>query len=268
MLAEGARRLRDLAGSRSARLARDLYHDLGHPPRARYFEAIEELCNGRPLAYVAGLAHFYGLKLTVDERVLIPRPETEELVRWILEYESSVAPRTFADWCTGSGAVAIALLEQRSSYRGLAFDTSEDALFVARNNAERYQVLDRLHLVRADALSQNPQDEMLEAVDFIVSNPPYIPEDDWHRVAPEVADHEPRIALAVEGDDPLLFYRKIALLARQGALRLGGRLYFESNDRYHAELRALLERMGFQALETLVDMQGAPRHVRAVMADL
>ena len=257
---------------RPARLVLDWFDDVyglasrrgaEQVPRANLASALaqlDDLAAGRPLAYVTGVVHFYGLELSIAEGVLIPRPETEELVRWVLEANPSDRPLHFADLCCGSGCIAVALARRRLRWRGTAVDLSPYALDVARRNIRKHDLDDHLALHGADLLSR---DWTLPpgAYDLIVSNPPYIPDADWGRVAPAVADHEPHLALRVSDGDPLVFYRSIAREAAVG-LRPGGWLYFECNDRYTARVARLLGGAGFTEVDTLIDMQGKPRHVR------
>ena len=255
----------------AARLARHYVDDVaraarleGFSPQIEDFEraatAASRLAVGEPLAYVTGVVHFYGRRLAVNPSVLIPRPETEELVRWILEREGA-APLSVADLCTGSGCIAVALAAERASWRVLAVDNDPEALEVARANVRAQGVADRVRCERHDVITDERYLGDGAAWDIIVSNPPYIPDEDWYRVDPAVAAFEPHQALRVPDATPLMFYEQIADTAR-AHLHPGGRLYFECNDRYVGQVSALLSAMGFTGVEILLDMQGKPRHVR------
>ena len=271
-LAEGLR-LRGLPAA--DRLARHYLADARiRPPGARLddeasaeaeasvAEAGERLAGGEPLQYVSGTAHFYGHELRVDSSVLIPRPETEELVRWVLEREPMGQVR-FADLCTGSGCIAAALAHARERWRGLAVDVSPAAAEVAQENLRALGVG---HSVRVEVHDILTDDGFLGsggAWEVFVSNPPYIPASDWLRVDAAVAAYEPQLALRVPDDEPLIFYRRLARLALRHLVS-GGRVYVECNDRYVRQVGELFTREGLTAIEVLTDMQGRPRHVRAV----
>ena len=257
---------------RPARLVLDWFDDVygrasrrgaEEVPRANVLTVEAELARlaeGWPLQYVTGVAHFYGLELDVGEGVLIPRPETEELVRWILEAYPTQAPLRFADVCCGSGCIAVALARKRLAWRGVAVDVSEFALDYTRRNLRKHDLENHVAIERADVtakwlLSGGP-------FDIIVSNPPYIPGSDWDRVDASVATHEPVLALRVEDADPLLFYRRIA---EEAGPRMtdAGWLYFECNDRYTGAVAAMLRQKGWVGVEIFTDMQARQRHVRA-----
>lgn len=221
---------------------------------------LERLESGEPLAYVTGLAHFYGKELVIGEGVLIPRPETEELVRWILEAFPKYSKLRFADLCTGSGCIAVALSLARLTWSGVAVDVSAHALNIAAANVRKHDLQDLLQLVQRDVLAKAVF-EADERFDLLVSNPPYIPDGDWERVDPSVADWEPHIALRVSDEDPLLFYRKLAETAKLH-LNHGGWLYVECNDVYAKQVAELFDSYGFSEVEVFEDMQGKERHVR------
>ena len=221
---------------------------------------LAELAEGKPLQYVTGVAHFYGYELEVGEGVLIPRPETEELVRWILETNAEDRVLSFVDVCCGSGCIAVALALKRLRWRGLAVDVSPYALDYTRRNIDKHDLSQHVSTQRADVLQAWSLPD--EQYDLVVSNPPYIPATDWHRVGASVAAYEPVLALRVDEASPLAFYERIAAEASD-ALVAGGWLYFECNDLYVPEVRDLLSGTGWADVEHLVDMQGLARHVRA-----
>ncbi len=203
-----------------------------------------DIVAGRPVQYIAGGAWFDGMWLTVHEGVLIPRPETEELVRRVAED----TPATVLDVGTGSGAIAIALA--RRGMRVTAVDVSEDALAVARENARLAGV--DVAFDRCDILSEIPVGDF----DAVVSNPPYIPLRDLPSMHRNVAAHEPHGALFVPDDDPLIFYRAIA---RMGV----NRVYFEIYEHFPREVCELLSREGYSGIEVRDDLNGRPRIVAA-----
>lgn len=257
---------------RPARLVLDWFDDVFGRASRRDDEAVptaslaqaqgqlERLLAGEPLAYVTGVAHFYGYELDVAPGVLIPRPETEELVRWVLESHELQPALRFADWCTGSGCIAVALALRRLTWRGVAYDASPHAVAVAQANVRKHDLGSHLRVRQADIFAAREAAE--GPYDLIVSNPPYIPASDWHRVDAQVADHEPRMALVTDGDDALLFYRRLAAMAPL-ELRPGGWLYVECNDRYAHQVAEYFKANSLNGVEVLDDMQGKPRHVRA-----
>ncbi len=190
-----------------------------------------------PVQYIVGYTEFCDLKLHVDSRVLIPRPETEELVDCVATFASTFARPRILDVGTGSGCIAIALAARLSSAEVVAVDKSESALEVARKNAV---VNGRaIRIVRWDVLGGQP-DFFDKPFDLIVSNPPYIPSDEMESVMPDVANFEPAEALFVDGD-PLLFYKAILEFADAKLTATGG-VFFEVNPDFAEELAGLMKR--------------------------
>ncbi|MHC4234055.1 MAG: peptide chain release factor N(5)-glutamine methyltransferase [Planctomycetota bacterium] len=190
----------------------ELYTRFDHMPgsaeRAAFRELVYAAAQHQPIAYLTGQKEFYSLAFEVTQDVLIPRPETEALVEQTIAYccKAQTAPVHFLDLGTGSGCIAIAVLSQVGTARAVGSDISEAALAVARRNAQRHQVADRLTLVQADGLHL-PHDVMLAgAFDLIVSNPPYVAQDDLETLPENVRRHEPLVALSA-GQDGLAFYR-------------------------------------------------------------
>ncbi len=261
-------RLTPLYGEREARqIARIVVTELGQitptdlvlePDRELVIEGLdriaEELASGRPLQYVLGHAEFCGLNLQVREGVLIPRPETEELVRWIVD-SNRIASPSILDVGTGSGAIAIALSHLLPTGRISAVDLSEEALQIARGNARRLNL--PIEFTRANALGELFPDER-ERFDLIVSNPPYIPERERASMRRNVTAFEPQMALFVPDDDPLRFYRAIARNARR-LLRPGGRLYFEIHEDFAEPICRMLAEEGFPATEVRKDINDKNR---------
>lgn len=201
---------------------------------------IGELAAGRPLQYVLGHTEFYGLDFQVREGVLIPRPETEELVRWIAESPAPDNPAVL-DVGTGSGCIAVTLARLIPESRITAVDISEKALSIARENARRLDA--KVDFQQCDALGELFPGQR-EQFDLIVSNPPYIPRSEKASIRVNVTGYEPAEALFVEDGDPLIFYRAIARNARR-LLRPGGRLYFEIHENFADETLRMLTQEGF-----------------------
>ena len=218
---------------------------------------IAELREWRPVQYIIGTASFDDMELEVSEGVLIPRPETEELVEWV----ASEAPcgAKIVDVCTGSGCIAVALSRRVKQSRVWGIDISKEALSIARRNAEKYAPT--IELVEGDALVDFSQ-LIDEEVDVVVSNPPYIPNSDRKFMRRNVTEHEPSIALFVEDDDPLLFYRSIARTALP-MLRSGGKLYFEIYENYATEMVDMLVAEGFVNVVVREDFRAKQRMVCA-----
>ena len=221
---------------------------------AQLEHAVQQLLEGVPVQYVTGKAWFDGLLFHVDESVLIPRPETEELVQKIAENLPVDHPLRIWDVGTGSGCIAIALAKRFPHAEVVAFDVSEAALETARQNALFNEV--QVELVCDDVL--HPQSNLWQQpVDLVVSNPPYIRESEKATMERNVLDHEPSQALFVPDDDPLLFYRQILTLA-QPQLRAQGSVWFEINEALGEEMIQLGQEMGFEV--TLhQDFLGKPR---------
>lgn len=217
---------------------------------------LRETEQGRPVQYIIGHTVFCGLTLNVREGVLIPRPETEELVNWIVsETPGETSPRIL-DIGTGSGAIALALAAQLPGARVTGLDVSPEALTIARENA-RFNRLDA-GFIRTDILTDQPQGPY----EVIVSNPPYVTRSEMRQMQQHVLDYEPHLALFVDDDDPLLFYRVIA--AKGKALLTGsGSLYFEINEQFGPQTVQLLEQNGYRDIALLDDLFGKPRMIRA-----
>ncbi len=223
-------------------------------------EALLRLQEGEPVQYILGKILFYGIPLEVNQSVLIPRPETEELVKWVLD-ETVGKEVELLDLCTGSGCIAIALknILKDSSVYGL--DNSVEALNVATENARSNGIgVDFFHF---DLLKQESLAFM--SFDVMVSNPPYVRDGESEEMESHVLDYEPHQALFVRDDDPLIFYRRIVDLA-EGHLKKGGRIYFEINEAYGSEISQLLRDRGFVDVELRKDLNSRDRMVRGVRA--
>lgn len=218
--------------------------------------SVDRLLAGEPVQFVTGVAHFDDMVFQVNPSVLIPRPETEELVWKIAAQLPTDCPLRLWDIGTGSGCIAIALAKRLPMADITAFDVSEEALATARRNAERNQAT--VTFVRDDVL--HPLDERWnEPVDVVVSNPPYIRESEKASMEQNVLDYEPGTALFVPDEDPLLFYRQILSLAKP-QLKPGGSVWFEINEALGEDLLDLGHEKGFQA-RLLEDYAGKPRFV-------
>lgn len=221
---------------------------------------IEELRSWRPVQYVIGRADFDDMSLEVREGVLIPRPETEELVEWITS--ESAQDARILDVGTGSGCIAIALSRRLNGSRVWALDISPEALDIARHNGEKYAP--NVEFIMGDALADFST-LVDEKLDVVVSNPPYIPRSDEHSMRRNVTDYEPSTALFVEDSDPLVFYRSIARTARR-MLKPEGKLYYEIYEHFAADMVAMLEAEGYSQVVVREDFRGKQRMVCATMS--
>lgn len=231
---------------------------INNEEEGRWNAVLSELMRQRPIQYIFGKAHFYGLEFTVNENTLIPRPETEELVDWIITENHSGQKINITDIGTGSGCIAISLAKNLSEAVVSAIDVSEEALSVAKQNAEINEV--SVEFIETDILSVT---SLPKKYDIIVSNPPYVRNLEKQEIKDNVLKYEPHLALFVEDNDALLFYRKIALLG-QSALVEGGRLFFEINQYLGEETVIMLENYGYKNIELRKDLFGNDRMIRAV----
>ena len=221
---------------------------------------LEQLKQEIPIQYLLGTAHFYGLELEVNENVLIPRSETEELVDWIindLKTLPSTNPVKILDIGTGSGCIAIALAKNLSQASVFALDVSEKALITATKNAALHQA--KVVFIQKDILKCV---DLEQQFDLIVSNPPYVRQLEKAEIKKNVLNNEPHLALFVEDHDALLFYKKIARLAQKN-LTENGRLYFEINQYLGKEMMALLENLNFKNVVLRKDIYGNDRMISA-----
>jgi release factor glutamine methyltransferase len=221
---------------------------------------ISELLKWRPVQYVIGHEEFDGLVFEVSEGVLIPRPETEELVAWVASETESGA--RILDVGTGSGCIAISLGRRVRDSRVWAMDISDVALDIARRNGLRNG--STVEFMKGDALADFSS-LVDEKLDVVVSNPPYIPRSDASQMRRNVTDYEPDTALFVENSDPLIFYRSIARTARR-MLKPGGKLYYEIYELYAAQMCAMLEAEGYTDVVVREDFRGKQRMVCATMS--
>jgi len=223
---------------------------------------LTELKTGKPIQYIFGVTEFYGLPFKVNHYVLIPRPETEELVEWIIEGERlKVKGERFSvlDIGTGSGCIAISLKKNLSNADVSAIDISEGALQTAKENALLNKV--EVNFIHANILNIDPGNGITK-YNIIVSNPPYVTLEDKKQMHSNVTDFEPHTALFVPEHDPLVFYRAIANFALK-SLMDNGLLYFEINENLGNETVQLLADKGFKNIELRKDMSGRDRMIKA-----
>ncbi len=224
---------------------------------AKTGEILARLERHEPIQYILGEARFYGMDLKVCPGVLVPRPETAGLVDIIADAFRSRSDLNILDIGTGSGAIAIALARNLPFSHVTGIDISEDALDIARENDRNLKA--GVNFLLKDIFTWNPGSDMF---DIIVSNPPYITEEERKDMDANVLDYEPEQALFVPDDDPLKYYRRIGELSAN-ALKGGGTLYFEINPRFAGELRDMLEAFGFRNVEIIRDSYGRLRFATA-----
>ena len=217
---------------------------------------IERLKKFEPIQYILGETEFIGLKINVKPSVLIPRPETEELVHWIVESEDLNTPRIL-DVGTGSGCIALAIKSQIQAANISAIDISEKALEVAKQNAQRNNL--DIEFFQADIL--NWEDKNWENFDMVVSNPPYVRELEKEKMQANVLGFEPAEALFVTDSDPLIFYQRIGEFAMK-YLQNDGWLFFEINENLREEMIQLLQNLGFKNIQIRKDINGKDRMIR------
>ena len=218
---------------------------------------INDIRAWRPVQYIIGTAEFAGMDFEVSDAVLIPRPETEELVDWIASELGDSA--LILDVGTGSGCIAIALSRAVNGSSVWALDISAEALAVARRNGAKYAP--DVRFIEGDALSDFSA-LFAEKFDVVVSNPPYIPDSDSRLMRRNVTDYEPYTALFVPDNDPLLFYRSIARTALR-MLKAEGKIYFEIYESLADEMQRMLHDEGYEEIVVREDFRGKPRMICA-----
>ena len=227
-------------------IALQLNNELTHEEQSSFYKAVDRLRNHEPIQYILGETEFFGMPITVNKQVLIPRPETEELVSWIIE-DVDKNEATILDIGTGSGCIAISLAKKLNNAVVSAIDISTRAIEVAKKNTLINNV--NIEFSRVDVLNFEADLDLHHKweskFDIIVSNPPYVRMQEKKLMKLNVIDHEPDIALFVEDDDPLLFYRKISQLSKQ-YLRHNGTLYLEINEYLGLEMEKMLNKAGFK----------------------
>ncbi|WP_210489957.1 peptide chain release factor N(5)-glutamine methyltransferase [Rufibacter aurantiacus] len=221
---------------------------------------LERLLEHEPLQYVLGEASFYGREFAVTPAVLIPRPETEELVQRVIRTYQHRPDIKLLDIGTGSGCIPITLAAELPNARVWGLDISAEALAVAKANGQK--MAPQVAWLRHDILQEIPAMEP-ESLDAVISNPPYVLEEEKGQMRQNVLGFEPHLALFVPNEDPLLFYRRIAMVAQQ-LLKKGGKLYFEINERFAEETLEMLKEMGYQEIKVYKDLRGKDRVSEAV----
>ena len=220
--------------------------------------AVKELKTNKPVQYITGETEFYGMKFFVNKSVLIPRQETEELVDLIVAREKEAGLKVL-DIGTGSGCIAISLAKKLNQAEVTAIDVSAAALAVAKKNAEINEV--SAIFLEEDIL--NPSQTSNTQFDIIVSNPPYVTLSEKKQMQPNVLEFEPHLALFVENENPLVFYKAILIYASEN-LKTGGRLYFEINESLGKDASELLETNGFKDIKIHPDINGKDRMLVAL----
>ena len=221
-------------------------------------QILHRLKNNEPIQYILGQEEFLGLNFKVTSSVLIPRPETQELVDWVVTDNKNLPSCHILDIGTGSGCIAISVAKLIPHAEVTAWDISVDALEVAKQNAIQNEVT--VIFEECDILAQTT---INKPFDIIISNPPYITQQEEEEMNNNVLEWEPHTALFVPNHDPLLFYKQIATLAL-GALPSGGKLYFEINEAYGKETIQLLHSLGYKSYELRKDLFGKERMIKAI----
>ena len=222
---------------------------------------VDRLILGEPIQYVTGNARFFGLDFKVGPGVLIPRPETEELVDWIIEDYKNRQDLSVLDIGTGSGCIAISLSRHLAFPKIVAIDISEAALKYAEENSRIHN--GKVEIIHADMYDWLPAKQSL---DVVVGNPPYIAPDEASDMEVRVKDFEPSEALFVSAEDPIRPYKRIEKIAKQG-LKPGGRVYMEINPRFSGEVASYFMSKGWKDVEVRVDSYGKKRMVKAILED-
>jgi release factor glutamine methyltransferase len=235
---------------------------------------LQRLKKHEPIQYIMNKTWFYGMELYVDKNVLIPRPETEELVQWIVDDVKASGKNVFVrkpmeadettqlkilDVGTGSGCIPLALKKTMPKAEVWGCDISEEALNVARRNGSALDI--RVDFQGLNFLDE-AQQKLLPTVDILVSNPPYVPLKDREQMNANVVDHEPHTALFVPNNDPLIFYKALAAFAKK-RLYENGSIYMEIHEETGSEVVNLFKENGYSNIELRKDMQGKDRMVKA-----
>ncbi|NUM51202.1 MAG: peptide chain release factor N(5)-glutamine methyltransferase [Flavobacteriales bacterium] len=222
----------------------------------RLIEVVKHLKRKTPLAYIFGKTEFYGLSFLVNKSVLIPRPETEELCEWLIHSCNKNKPYSILDIGTGSGCIAIALKKALPNSWVTGIDISEEALSLAKQNAQLN--LCDISFFKKDVLSET----LKETFDIIVSNPPYITHEEENLMDEQVLLYEPHLALFVNNNDPLQFYKAIIRFALK-CLHSNGFIFFECNTIFIKKVEDLLSKNNFKEIEIKKDMSGKSRMIKA-----
>ena len=246
-----------------SRLQLAVDHDLVIHDSEKLTKALALLKKDVPLQYIIGETEFYGLPFKVSHDVLIPRPETEELVDWILKKADKTTAISILDIGTGSGCIAVSLAKNLPEAKIYALDVSSKAIDVAKQNAEINGV--GIEFIEADILIDNPSeiDSLQGKFDIIVSNPPYVREKEKQLMKPNVLQNEPHLALFVKDEKPLLFYEAITRFASKH-LNSNGQLFFEINEYLGSDMIVLLNASKFEHIELKQDIFKKDRMIKGI----
>ncbi|WP_204336031.1 peptide chain release factor N(5)-glutamine methyltransferase [Leptobacterium flavescens] len=256
--------LEEYCGLKAFTLALSPEHTADKETEQKFFEALSRLKTEQPIQQILGKTLFCDLEFKINKHVLIPRPETEELVKWIeneVKDRSNDNPLKILDIGTGSGCIAISLAKLLEKAEVHAMDVSADALELARENASHNKA--EVTFIEADILKL---EALPEKYDIIVSNPPYVRRSEEKQMKANVLKYEPHLALFVEDEDPLLFYRRITAMAVDN-LMPGGCIFFEINQYLSSSMNKLLNEYGFTEIELRKDIFENDRMIRAVKAN-
>lgn len=258
--------LADILGTSSARIKAFPEQKISSEPSQKINYILKSLKKGEPIQYILGHTEFYGLPFKVNPSVLIPRPETEELVEWALSgWKSPVAgwqqPYNLLDIGTGSGCIAISLKKNLKDAKVSAIDISTEALKTANTNAELNEVA--INFIHDDILNPTQPSLLNPHYSLIISNPPYVTLEDKKKMHANVTDFEPHSALFVPQEDPLIFYKVIANFA-QDHLEKKGLLFFEINESFGEQIVELLSNKQFKNIELRKDMSEKYRMIKAI----
>lgn len=222
-------------------------------------QAVKKINSFMPIQYVVSKAYFYGLSYFVNQTVLIPRPETEELVSWVNESVRVKEHGDILDIGTGSGCISVSIAKMNNKCRVSAIDISKESLSIAERNADYNHV--NIRFIEGDALDSKSLPD--EKFDLIVSNPPYVRQSEKYFMKSNVLDYEPSIALFVTDENPLIYYKSISEFAVEHLIA-GGELFFEINEAFANELVGLLNSLGFIDVKIKFDFRGKPRFIKGV----
>lgn len=235
--------------------------ELSEKEKSEIHNIVERLTKHEPIQYIFGKTDFYGFEFEVNPSVLIPRPETEELVELVVRDYPQKKELDILDIGTGSGCIAITLKKLLNKSQVYALDISEEALKTAKRNAVRNRAI--VTFFQKDILTPSKTaDSIEEEFDIIVSNPPYVMEKEKASMDANVLEYEPSLALFVPDDNPLLYYHRITMFAEQ-KLKKKGYIYFEINSQLGEQTVSMLRLMEFKNIELIQDLSGKDRFVKA-----
>lgn len=250
-----------ILGMKRIDIALNLYSVVSGKKHQRFNDALNGLQNYEPIQYIIGETEFFGIPYIVNQNVLIPRPETEELVSWIIEESNKNLPLKILDIGTGSGCIAISIAKHLPNAKLYALDVSDEVLKVAKENAIKNNV--SIEFIETDILNIKSQaEEINQKFDIIVSNPPYVRVLEKAQMQDNVLNNEPHLALFVNDDDPLQFYKAISHFAVKH-LKSEGLLFFEINEYLGEETKKLLINSEFEKVELKKDIFNKDRMLKA-----